>query len=72
MGLVDSNVVLLPHQILENTKSVLEDRVLLLHGLGGKLCSIVTTSDFEVKNQCWEIGYCYYMFMVDIVTTCSE
>ena len=59
-----SYVVLLLHQALEVTKSVLKGRVLLLYGLGGKLCSIVTTSDFEENKQCWEIGYCYYMGLV--------
>ena len=33
---------------------MLEDRVLLLHGLGGEICSIVTTSDFKVNKSVLE------------------
>ncbi|KAL3870294.1 hypothetical protein ACJMK2_038370 [Sinanodonta woodiana] len=54
MDLIESLVVLLLHQILEITKTVLEDRVLLLHGLGGEICSIVTTSDFNVNKSVLE------------------
>jgi hypothetical protein len=49
MGLVESYVVLLLDQVLEIIKSVLGNRVLLLHGFGGKICSIVAT-DFENKS----------------------